>query len=66
MIAVRIEEVAEGILWINPSRAEIGRMIRAHAREHFPPEWQEEMINLWLAGRLDGYTRYFMEKGFFR
>lgn len=48
------------------SRAELGRMIRTHAREHFPPEWREEMINVWLAGMLDGYACYFTEKGFLR
>lgn len=45
-------------------RAEIGRMIRAQSEALFPPEWQEEMIRVWLAGMRDGYTRYFAEKGF--
>ncbi len=45
------------------SPADIGRLIRAHAEKHFPPEWQEEMIKVWLAGMRDGYIGYFAGKG---
>ncbi|MBM3133472.1 MAG: MBL fold metallo-hydrolase, partial [Chloroflexi bacterium] len=41
----------------------IGHMIRQRSSAHFPPNWEDEMVRVWLTGILNGYTLYFTNKG---